>query len=76
MNIPKTECMAINCDSKVLPLERGVLRGVDVYRYLGVSFTEQSSSETKIKTSIAQGRVITGQLHGMLCIKRIKSNTK
>lgn len=55
INISKTVYMAINCDSKDLALERGGVRKIDGYKYLGVPFTNKYSiSETEIRKRNAQ----------------------
>ena len=76
INTDKTEYVVAGGERRDLHISKGVVKGVDSYKYLGIKITNCGTSEAEIKTRVNQGRVVTKQLNSVLWSSQIKNNTK
>ena len=59
INTNKTEYIVIGNTSRDILLKRGVVEGVDSYKYLGVMISKDGTSTTEIKNHIEQEKQVT-----------------
>lgn len=77
MNMSKCEYLLVGsnkCDN--LPLESGIIKGVDQCKYLGVVLNKQANSNDEIRERITKGRKAIGALNSLLWEKEIRRETK
>lgn len=76
INTDKTEYIVAGNVQRNLQLPKGVVRGVNSYKYLGTIISSDGASTQEIKSRINQGRVVTSQLNSVLWSNQIKEDTK